>query len=157
MKWVFLCCMLMAFTGMDPAAGILGDKDSLKLEEKGAVQITFTGIKSDKGVIAAGVFLDQPSFEEETPMKSVRFSKNGLKEGVLKTSIELMPGTYGISVLDDENTNKEMDYNFIGLPKEGFGFSNYYLSGFSKPHFDKFKFDVLLGKTVSITIRMRYI
>jgi uncharacterized protein (DUF2141 family) len=33
-------------------------------------------------------------------------------------------GAYAISVVDDINANMEMDKNFFGIPKEGFGFSN---------------------------------
>ena len=70
--------------------------------------------------------------------------------------MNLDSGTYGISVLDDENVNNRMDYNFIGIPKEGFGFSNYFHTGLSKPHFDKFKFEIKKGKVALIDIRLRY-
>jgi len=49
-----------------------------------------------------------------------------------------------------------MDYNMVGIPKEGFGFSNYYLSGFSKPKLKDFTFTVENG-SVQVSCKMRYI
>ena len=34
------------------------------------------------------------------------------------------PGKYAVRFIHDENENEELDTNFIGIPKEGFGFSN---------------------------------
>jgi uncharacterized protein (DUF2141 family) len=44
--------------------------------------------------------------------------------------------------LDDENSTGKMEYNMFGIPREGFGFSNYYHKGLLKPHFDAFSFSV---------------
>jgi uncharacterized protein (DUF2141 family) len=49
-----------------------------------------------------------------------------------------------------------MEYNFIGIPKEGFGFSDYYHSGLTKPKFDAFKFTLEKEKKKKITIKVRY-
>jgi uncharacterized protein (DUF2141 family) len=32
---------------------------------------------------------------------------------------DILSGTYAITILHDENGNKNMDTNFLGLPKEG--------------------------------------
>ncbi len=36
----------------------------------------------------------------------------------------LPPGDYGVVTIHDENKNRKLDRNFIGIPKEGFGFAN---------------------------------
>lgn len=36
----------------------------------------------------------------------------------------LAPGRYAVSVMHDENGNGKLDSNFIGMPTEGYGFSN---------------------------------
>jgi len=33
-------------------------------------------------------------------------------------------GEYAVSVLQDDNTNQYMYFNFVGVPKEGYCFSN---------------------------------
>lgn len=37
---------------------------------------------------------------------------------------DLPSGTYAISVMHDENGNGSLDSNFLGMPVEGYGFSN---------------------------------
>ncbi len=37
---------------------------------------------------------------------------------------DLLPGKYSFQYIHDENNNKEIDLNWIGIPKEGYGFSN---------------------------------
>ncbi|MDD4150792.1 MAG: DUF2141 domain-containing protein, partial [Bacteroidales bacterium] len=69
--------------------------------------------------------------------------------------IDIKPGQYGIALLDDENNDKQMNYSFF-IPTEGFGFSNYYATGLSKPSFDKFCFD-FGKKDKTIVIKVRYI
>jgi uncharacterized protein (DUF2141 family) len=49
-----------------------------------------------------------------------------------------------------------MEYNFLGIPKEGFGFSDYYHKGIKKPKFDSYKFSINKDQTKRITIRIRY-
>lgn len=36
----------------------------------------------------------------------------------------LPPGDYGVVAIHDENKNRKLDRNFLGIPKEGFGFAN---------------------------------
>jgi uncharacterized protein (DUF2141 family) len=120
------------------------------------VEVTVTGIRSDKGQIAVGVFTDNESFRQEKALLEPRFSKDQVTDGTLKFSLTLEPGVYGLSVLDDENSDGLMEYRKIGIPKEGFGFSDFYLTGFAKPVFDDFKFSVVQDEQVKLTIRMKY-
>ena len=43
----------------------------------------------------------------------------------------------------DANENKKLDKNFIGIPKEQYGFSNNAMGAFSAPTFEQAKFIVL--------------
>lgn len=47
----------------------------------------------------------------------------------------LAPGDYGVVAIHDENKNRKLDRNFIGIPKEGFGFANNPHVGLSAPAF----------------------
>jgi len=106
------------------------------------VTIEFIDVRTNKGNLGIGIFKTEEEFKTEKAFKSLNLSKANLKNGKLSASISLPNGTYGISVLDDENNNNKMDYNFIGIPKEGFAFSNYYHSGFSKPKLIQFQFTI---------------
>ncbi|PQJ08792.1 hypothetical protein CJD36_022320 [Flavipsychrobacter stenotrophus] len=71
--------------------------------------------------------------------------------------MNLEPGVYGFALLDDENGNGTMDYNMFGMPKEGFGFSDFYLSGLKKPNFDQFKFTLRDHQQLKINMTLRYL
>jgi uncharacterized protein (DUF2141 family) len=55
---------------------------------------------------------------------------------------DLHPGTYAISFYHDENSNSEMDYNLIGLPKEAYGFSAGAKAVFKAPYFADATFEL---------------
>ena len=119
------------------------------------VEVTITGLKNSKGQIVIGVFKDDATFQKENAFLSKSFKKEGIIEGKMKVIISLEPGVWGLSLLDDENSSGLMEYNFLGIPKEGFGFSDYYHSGFSKPKFEAFRFTLEKDKK-KITIKIRY-
>jgi len=121
------------------------------------VEVTITGIRSEEGKIAVGVFLDEESFRTEKAFLEPRFPKKEVKDGTITFSLSLEPGVYGLSVLDDENSDGRMEYGRLGIPKEGFGFSDYYHTAFARPKFDSFRFTVERDKVKKITVRMRYI
>lgn len=60
----------------------------------------------------------------------------------------LQPGEYALMVFHDENANRKIDRNMMGIPKEEIGVSNdYRMSGFPprKPTWDDVKFTVQPG------------
>ena len=121
------------------------------------IPIVVKNIKNSKGRLSIGVFKDASSFEEEKPHKIILVSKKDLVNGTLKSSIEIESGVYGLSILDDENSDYKMQYNMIGMPKEGFGFSNYYHTGFTKPNFKQFLVVINPSQKAAITFNLRYI
>lgn len=118
------------------------------------ITLNVTNVRNREGSIRLCVFKDQASFSNDQASKIMHLAKNELSSGKMTASIELPSGTYGIAVLDDENSNDKMDYALM-MPKEGFGFSNFYLTGLSRPKFEQFKF--LVGDAnFSVVIRMKY-
>ncbi len=121
------------------------------------VEVTITGIRNSEGQMVIGVFKDDESFRKEQSYRELRYSKKDVSDGEMKVQFTIPPGTYGISILDDETGNGIMEYNFLRMPKEGFGFSDYYHTGLTLPKFDAFKFDLAEGQKKSINVRIRYI
>jgi uncharacterized protein (DUF2141 family) len=128
---------------------------SLKMNAQN-IEVLITGIRADKGQIAIGVFKDDKTFQKEEAFLNLKFVKNVISNGEMRVQFSLEPGIYGLSLLDDENSNGKMEYSFLGIPKEGFGFSDYYHKGFTKPKIDSFKFSIDKDQTKGITIRIRY-
>ena len=118
--------------------------------------VEIINLRNSNGDIIVKAFKDSKSYGDDTPAITKIISKKiNIKAGIFTTKIILPAGTYGIAFIDDENSSKEMDYSFIGMPKEGFGFSNFYLSGLSKPKFSDFSFK--LAENMSpLKVRIRY-
>ena len=86
-------------------------------------------------------------------------SQPGIEVGVVekigndtyKGSFEIPPGTYAIGVDIDENENMKLDTNFLGIPKEQYGFSNN-TKAFGTPKFEAASFVIDTYKKVQIDL-----
>jgi uncharacterized protein (DUF2141 family) len=72
------------------------------------------------------------------------------------TWANLEAGHYAVSFFHDENNNKEFDTNFMGLPTEGFGFTNKTSMVYSKPAFKDCQFSVNQAEQKVINMRAIY-
>ena len=120
------------------------------------ISVIIKDIKTPNGQILMGIYKDDVSFDKEIAYKKVQAFKTKISNGTLVVEVKLEPGKYGISLMDDENFNGKMDYNFIGIPKEGFGFSNYYHTGLTKPKLKFFLFEVIENKNTKVEVKMKY-
>ncbi len=68
---------------------------------------------------------------------------------------DLPPGIYAVACFHDEDGDGAFEQNFLGIPKEGYGFSNNLHPIFSAPSFDAASV-VLPPEGASIAIHMIY-
>ena len=129
----------------------------IALHPKNNIKVEITGLRNNLGNIKMGVYISRERFEQKKDSKIITIEKQQMHNQKVIYSFYLEPGTYGLSILDDENDNGKMDFNMFGMPKEGFGFSNYYHSGFLMPKFQSFSFTVLAGEEKKVNIKLRYI
>lgn len=121
-----------------------------------SLTINVSGIRSTSGSIRLAFYNTSESFDKEKPLFIKIEPKTTMTKGVLNINYpDIKPGIYGIAILDDENSNQKMDYGFV-LPKEGFGFSDYYHTGMSRPKFESFDF-VLKKEIKTVSIKVRYL
>ena len=68
---------------------------------------------------------------------------------------EVPPGTYAMAVVHDENMNGKLDTGLLGIPTEGYGFSNDAKALFSAPSFAdaSFRYD---GGSIDLTMSLHY-
>jgi uncharacterized protein (DUF2141 family) len=119
------------------------------------VNVTVEGLRNGKGILAMSPYPDDPS-RFLKPNSSLQTGRVPAKAGVLQTCIFVpAPGAYGLAIYHDENANGKVDRNGLGIPKEGFGFSNNPRIFFSAPSFKKVRFQVPAAGT-SIRIKMKY-
>lgn len=83
--------------------------------------IRVQGIKNKKGTINIALFKSDTDFNQEkfTYVSRTPADSNGI---IIFDKIDY--GNYSVAVYHDENENQKLDRNFIGMPKEGYGFSN---------------------------------
>lgn len=114
------------------------------------LKVVVKNVKSDDGMVRLALYNSEDQhMKKEFKAVEVK-SKNGETVAVFKG---ITPGTYTISVIHDANDNKELDSNFIGIPKEGFGFSNDAMGSFGPPDFKKASFEFTSDKAVVINLR----
>ena len=63
-------------------------------------------------------------------------------------------GEYAIAVFVDANGNGKMDKNFLGIPKEQYGFSNNVMGRMAAPSFEQAKFEVTGPASQNIILRI---
>ncbi len=87
-----------------------------------ALEVSVTGIRSDKGVIRLALCPPDAGFPD-CKAKAVRTADLPIQKGVAAASLtNLAPGAYAVSVFHDANGNGKLD-TFMGIPREGYGFS----------------------------------
>lgn len=146
---------LLLFGAAKP--GSAGERPVVGEEVTTRLTIVVQDIRNDQGQLCIGIFVDEASFAAGKPAHYLTVPKQEAKGGSLVQAVDLPPGIYGVSILDDENMDHGMDRNFIGLPKEGFGFSDYYHSGFSYPKFAAFRFQLRAADRRQVVVRLRYL
>ena len=106
---------------------------------QGSIEVVVTNIKEMKGHIRVGLFDNDADFLE----KAIAGKVVKVEGGTATVRFDnLTNGDYAVSVIHDENSNEELDTNFMGIPKEGFAFGNNAMGTFGPPSFDKAKVNV---------------
>lgn len=109
----------------------------------GDLTVTFIGVRSDKGKFSAGLYGENDDWPDGKTFLQVDLPP--LPGDVTYVFKDLPPGRYAISGFHDENDNGLFDTNFIGMPKEGFVFSNDAKPGLAPPSFQAAAFEVGRG------------
>jgi uncharacterized protein (DUF2141 family) len=107
---------------------------SQSLFGQSSLEITITNIREVKGSIRASVFNEKSNFLKKEYQGRVT---KVVGETMIISFENLPTGEYALSVIHDENENGELDSNFMGIPKEGFGFGNNALGRFGPPDFEE--------------------
>ena len=113
-----------------------------------AAKLTINISNQEKsGVLFLTICNSAAGFENSVENESEEDSCRGavveteLKD-VFEIRAEVPDGEYAIAAFLDINANNKMDKNFIGIPKEQYGFSNNAIGRMSAPSFDQAKFSV---------------
>lgn len=93
------------------------------LATAGTLEIEITDIRSTEGQLMVAVHGSAEGWDGKAPPVAAQLHAPTGDSAVL--SFEgLAPGSYAVQVMHDQNGNGELDSNFMGMPIEGYGFSN---------------------------------
>ena len=112
------------------------------------LEVKIEGLKNQKGNVYIGVYDTKKDFEGMGKRVDGKIIK--ATDSRVYQVFKLPAKTYAIAVFHDENGNGKLDKNLLGVPKEGYGFSN---EG-NKPGFDNASFQ--LNSDKSFVIRLKY-
>jgi len=119
------------------------------------IKVDVSGLRSNNGFVLVSLFREGGGFPDKAE-KAIRKAKLGISERkatVVFTDVQ--PGQYAIAILHDENGDQKMNTNALGIPKEGYGFSNNVIGAFGPPSFKRasFKYN---GEMSTVSIKARY-
>jgi len=105
----------------------------------GTLTVIPVGLESSRGSLLAQLSNSAASFEGEG--EAYRSGEVTLADQQVMVIFEDVPhGDYALKVFHDENENQKLDTNFVGMPKEKFGFSNDAMGRFGPPSFEQARF-----------------
>jgi len=120
------------------------------------IHVKILNIRNSTGTVACALFESPAGF----PIEYLRSATNIMVIKIRDTQarcdfLDIPPGTYALAVIHDENTNGKFDTNWMGVPTEGYGFSNDAKALLGAPSFSaaSFQYD---GQNLELTISLHY-
>ena len=101
-----------------PPAGCQGDPSNTW------INVAVDGLRSSRGLLAVTLYADNPSkfLAKKGSIDVLRFPAEA---GTMRACIFVpKPAVYAIAVYHDEDGSRKINRSGLGLPQEGFGFSN---------------------------------
>ncbi len=144
--------ILMAVAGGAPwlvSAPAIADNRSCSLK------INVAGVRNSKGRIHLALFNRPDDKFPEGGVPARQLDMAAVQE-VTSFRVTVPCGHYAVAVFHDENGNKIQDRNMLGIPTEGYGFSNNPDSRFGPPPYTKAEFELNDGVR-EIEIRITYL
>ena len=131
-------CMMVFILFVMPSFASAGDTQT-QAQQLGELKVIILGLKSDEGKAKIALFDSKERYSGGgEPLRGFSIAIRG---GTAECTFEGIPyGTYAIKVYHDKNGNDKLDTNFMGIPKEPYGFSNDARGAFGPVKWDAAKF-----------------
>ncbi len=120
------------------------------------IHVKVLNIRNSTGTVDCALFDSPVGFPIEALLSATNVMVIKIRKTQARCDFEdIPPGTYALAVIHDENMNGKLDTNLLGIPKEGYGFSNGARALLGAPSFSaaSFEYD---GGTLDLTISLHY-
>jgi len=118
------------------------------------ITVRIEGLRNDQGTVYVSLFDNKKAFGDNKGAVISGQARPANRAAVVVLD-KVAPGRYALSFIHDENDNKKLDTNWIGIPKEGFGYSKDVMGKFGPPKFDDAVLDVPAGP-VAVVMHTKY-
>lgn len=123
---------------------------------KGNLTVQVSNLRSQKGQLCIKLFSSSQGFPEGSESGVKRQCSKITDNPMTFTFNNLTSGNYAVAVFHDSNGDGKLNRNSLGMPTEGYGFSNnpaYSRTG--PPKYGEAVF-LLVGANTNVQIRLRY-
>lgn len=114
---------------------------SMQAQQTGTIEVIVTGLKNTDGQIMISIN-NGPDGWPESNFLEQRFIPKFTAPTFSIFFKDIPYGNYAIGILHDKDKNGEMTKNFMGIPKESYGFSRNYKVVFRAPKYEEANFDL---------------
>ena len=115
--------------------------------------VKVTGIKKNKGEVVCALFKTADGFPMELTKPQTIWIAADSQEVTCKFT-DITTGNYAVSVAHDENGNKKVDTNFVGMPTESWGVSNNIRPLMRAPRWHEAQFTLATDEQKNINIQL---
>lgn len=120
------------------------------------IHVKILNIKNSTGTVACALFDASPGFPTEYLRMATNVMVIKIRKDLARCDFEDIPqGNYAMAVVHDENMNGKLDTNWLGVPIEGFGFSNDAKGILGAPSFSAASFPYN-GQNLELTMTLNY-
>ena len=120
------------------------------------IHVKILDIRNSTGTVACALFESPAGFPSEFLHSATNVMIIKIRKSQARCDfMDIPPGTYAMVVIHDENMNGKLDTNVLGIPAEGYGFSNDAKKWLGTPSFTaaSFSYD---GENVDLTMSLNY-
>ena len=106
---------------------------------QGTVQVVVANIRNDHGLVRVSICTRQEFLKADCSYRAAAPARRGT---VTVTVPGVQPGTYAVQAWHDEFNSGHVQQDFLGIPREGVGFSRDPMLLFGPPSFNDSDFQV---------------
>ncbi|MEK6699354.1 MAG: DUF2141 domain-containing protein [Nitrospirota bacterium] len=120
------------------------------------IHVKILNIENSTGTVACALFESPVGFPTEFLHSATNVMIIKIRKAQARCDFEdIPPGMYAMVVIHDANMNGKLDTNLLGIPKEGYGFSNDAKGLIGAPSFSaaSFTYD---GQNIDLTMSLHY-
>jgi uncharacterized protein (DUF2141 family) len=129
---------------------------SAKADLKGNLSVEVDGLQSQKGQLCIKLFSSSQGFPDGSGKTAKRQCVKITETPIVIPFKNLTSGSYAVAVFHDLNGDGKLNRNSLGMPTEGYGFSNNPAPSRSgPPAFGNCVF-LLAGPNTKINVQMKY-